>query len=44
MNESDIVKRPEYVQLLLWIIVLAIPTSLFTLIYLEVYERGIDLY
>ena len=44
LEDSDFVGKTEYVQLLLWVIILAIPTALLTLIYLTLYEQGIRLY
>jgi len=44
MEDQDIVGRVEYVQLLLWVIVLAIPVALLTVVFLWFYKNGIRLY
>ena len=44
MDDRDIVGKIEYVQLLLWVIVLAIPVALLTVLYLWLYEEGIRTY
>ena len=42
MEDDNLVGRVEYLQLLVWVIVLAIPASLLTLVYLKLYEWGIE--
>lgn len=44
MDDRDIVGKIEYVQLLLWVIVLAIPVALLTVLFLWLYEEGIRIY
>jgi H+/Cl- antiporter ClcA len=44
MNDHEDVGKIEYVQLLVWVIVLAVPSALLTYIYLEIYQKGIQFY
>jgi hypothetical protein len=42
MEDRGIIEKVEYVQLLIWVIILAIPTALLTLLFLTIYQRGIE--
>lgn len=44
MDDRDIIGRFEYVQLLVWVVVLAVPVALLTLLYLTIYKQGILFY
>lgn len=44
MADRDFVDNFEYVKLLIWTIILAIPTALATLLYLTIYYKGIEFY
>lgn len=44
LDDRDIVGKTEYVQLLLWVILLAIPTAILTLVYMTIYKQGILFY
>jgi len=44
MADRDFIGEVEYVQLLVWTIILAIPTALATLLYLTIYNKGIEFY
>ena len=44
MDDRDFLSEFEYVRLLIWTIILAIPTALATLLYLTIYHKGIEYY
>ena len=44
MADRDFLGNIEYVQLLIWTIILAVPTALATLFYLTIYHKGIEFY
>ena len=44
LEDRDPVTRFEYVQLLVWVIMLAVPIALLTVLYLWLYEQGLRLY
>jgi H+/Cl- antiporter ClcA len=44
MTDRDIVGNFEYVRLLVWTIILGIPIAFATLLYLTIYQKGIEFY
>ena len=44
MEDRELVGGFEYVQLLLWVVILAVPTALLTVLYLGIYREGIHFY
>jgi len=44
MDDRELVGNVEYIRLLLWVIVLAVPVAPLTLLYLTIYSRGVQFY
>jgi hypothetical protein len=44
MADRKLVERVEYVRILIWVIILAIPVTFLTLLFLELYQTGIHFY
>ena len=44
MADRKLVERVEYVQILIWVIILAIPVTFLTLLFLGLYQQGVHFY